>query len=1756
MKAPAFSLQEAYAWRRQIAANEDSSAPAGRSSSAVDSSTRPHYAVALWLSCMVLTSCPMWGVELFTDATLTTPGLTGCYFNRSLETVEAPDDWRSSQTVSGTRIDPALAFTTATWGSRSALGLTGGSDADWNNFSVQWDGWLRVTQAGQRYATVSDDGSRMWIDMDNDGNFEADELLDNGWGLGQGTTIRDRSRALAVGAYRIRIQYYEIGGGNEFHLVSPGWVPRPFLSSAGNPRQMVKVLVLNFEPRIPSRNNQRLWEVFGWSDPRKLMRQFEADVEYATGGAIDIQLVDVRHLEEFPLFEDGFRYSPDQYVQNRLTNTGWHEGVNADFYHLMRSEGVEALVNSGQVDEIWCFGDHNFNLFGEAWMAGPNSFFINGPSFPNIGFNRAIAGFGFNYERGVAEMIHNLSHRTENHGQRAFGNWNLANPVTAFDKFSANHLESSGRTAGVGTCHVPANADGHYDYGDSRSVTSTAFDWANYPATTGATTTVSRNTWGVGPAPDYHRDYLNFYLGTMPRNPGTASTMRQANWFKYIWDFNSYEAGTGLPRNEDAFAAGATVRQAGGTSHDFTVRYYDVTGINANTLGTGDVLVTGPGAFAQTPVLVSAGTEAATTAGTARTATYRITAPGGTWDRGDSGSYRVNMVANQVRDTLNNAVPAGDIGGFLVTMNDPVNYPAPIPVNQMLADGQATVTHTSLDIGPIGLMFDGSVGTLVRTPNIDPAVVTLSFSAEQTFHGFRAYFSHTWGNPAYQWKIETANTQADLDAQTGSWQQTVALTGTPSDVYSNVTLPSPVTAKLARLTATRLTGDDYVHINEWQLLGPPVPDTTPPTASGNSPDVNQPGGTAHYITATFTDSTAVDLATLAGGNLTVTGPNGFVAHPAFHGVDNYFDGSPRTVTYWFIPPGGFWDWADNGSYTLTLQPGSVRDTLGNSAASAQTLGSFTVAITPPARRPPYDLAESNVALWTAGADGGTAAVYADSIRKLAGADSVRFETDGGSDTWLRYPPGGYADWDLTGATNLHFSVYAENSNSPQFQNGSPWIRLTDLNGGWFEYRFYQGGAPANPLNSATNQWRSFTVPLNAAGTVNDGWRRTVSGSPGLDNIASIEFHADTWGAGFRLWYDAVGFDLPENAWDKDLSVSWIERLPRMPFVWNSTNPTRDGWPAEGSTVTWGAVVKNWSSTPREAVSYRWLLNGNTLSTGTVDLAANAWTTVDLPRSWSFNREELRFEIDSDGAIAEFSETNNTLGIWTDAISLGLWVEQSVYDYFHQNQRSLGDGANGWEDWAQRQVGRWNEMFAAAIDPIDAPQGVLDRIRLDKITVVADGALPLAGGLAGNHPDLNDRSVDLMWGFPASQLSSTFYSNHTDRTDSNPFYYEGSLIHELGHARYLIDTYGFNVLDTAANPRVLVKQAGQFIAGTPFLPRSYPWSDHVHIMHTGTGNPFDGLMSGGYTWVDRYGAAAANLIAGRRAVLGNYNASGNIGAFINDLPAANQIQLLDGNGRPLAGANVSIYWATGHSEWYGKQFDDVADLVLTADSAGRVQVGRNPFSSGPLQHTYGISNMVALVKAVAGGRTGFAFIEAGLFNMEYWRGHTAQGRYAVTVPMIGTAREIASVTSWPENGGRRVRIIVGGGQQPQSLQIGGINAFYHEGAWLVFLTGPADTRLLTATWTSGPSIQQTVSIARPATIPQVGLQWAADNPDTFQLSWPTLNGHAYELQRSSNLGEWTPVTNATSFGTGDTATRVESKSGKSSFFRLAVRRLGN
>jgi len=501
------------------------------------------------------------------------------------------------------------------------------------------------------------------------------------------------------------------------------------------------------------------------------------------------------------------------------------------------------------------------------------------------------------------------------------------------------------------------------------------------------------------------------------------------------------------------------------------------------------------------------------------------------------------------------------------------------------------------------------------------------------------------------------------------------------------------------------------------------------------------------------------------------------------------------------------------------------------------------------------------------------------------------------------------------------------------------------------------------------------------------------------------------------------FIVTKDGQTPDLTVCYIKRLPEIDYVTNSTQPKIDGWPAVNQDILWRAYVKNWSGDTLKNVSFEWKLNDVIVKSGTIaKIPPYSLAISNLDYKWNFDRKELKFNIDSKKEIIEVNETNNELLIYTDAISLNLYVEKPVYDYFRKFQYKLNAGTNCWEDWAQiLHVKRWNKMFAEAIHP-DTPNGVIDRIRIDSIVVVPENALPLNGGYASNNPNKLDKTVDLQWGFPTSLIVSTnnFYAKTTKKEDNNPFFFEGSLLHELGHARYLIDSYGFNVHAGTGDTRIKITENGIPIAGTKYLP--YANFDCVHY------NDYDnGLMSGGYTNIDAFVAFCLNRIAKNRALCGNMNGPCNIGVFINDLPAENKIIVKDEKGNVLKNASVKIYQATEEStSWYGKTYDNIPDLQLYTDNSGSVFVGRCPFSKdGIIKHTYGLANSVVILRIESGGKVAYTFLESNKFNMEYWRGNSALGTYNLSVNIGSTVgnKEITTpdIAIFPNPGSDKLTI---------------------------------------------------------------------------------------------------------------------------------------
>lgn len=116
-----------------------------------------------------------------------------------------------------------------------------------------------------------------------------------------------------------------------------------------------------------------------------------------------------------------------------------------------------------------------------------------------------------------------------------------------------------------------------------------------------------------------------------------------------------------------------------------------------------------------------------------------------------------------------------------------------------------------------------------------------------------------------------------------------------------------------------------------------------PWATGPFSGIAVGGGTAYTFAVIYRDDVAVNVGTLGTGDVRVTGPGGFSTLATFVGMDIPTNGTPRAATYRFTPPGGFWNAADNGAYTVAVEANQVADTDGN-LLPAGPVGGFQVNI--------------------------------------------------------------------------------------------------------------------------------------------------------------------------------------------------------------------------------------------------------------------------------------------------------------------------------------------------------------------------------------------------------------------------------------------------------------------------------------------------------------------------------------------------------------------------------------------------------------------------------------------------------------------------------------------------------------------------------------------------------------------------------------------------------------------------------------------
>jgi hypothetical protein len=156
--------------------------------------------------------------------------------------------------------------------------------------------------------------------------------------------------------------------------------------------------------------------------------------------------------------------------------------------------------------------------------------------------------------------------------------------------------------------------------------------------------------------------------------------------------------------------------------------------------------------------------------------------------------------------------------------------------------------------------------------------------------------------------------------------------------YSKIQVQRNMKSKLTKHTKTKVI---LILVFIAIVIMPATTKAIDPTAVATTTNVTTVGGTLYSFTVRYADDGEIDVSTLDNNDVRVTGPGGFNVAAAFVSVNINTNGTPRIATYSIVPPGGSWDFADNGTYNVVMQAFQVTDGLGHPVA-AGNIGSFTV----------------------------------------------------------------------------------------------------------------------------------------------------------------------------------------------------------------------------------------------------------------------------------------------------------------------------------------------------------------------------------------------------------------------------------------------------------------------------------------------------------------------------------------------------------------------------------------------------------------------------------------------------------------------------------------------------------------------------------------------------------------------------------------------------------------------------------------------
>jgi hypothetical protein len=303
------------------------------------------------------------------------------------------------------------------------------------------------------------------------------------------------------------------------------------LDSPDEPAQVTvsKVLVIVYDPVVDSASGKKLSEQLGWRRTEDLATGFMADILQFSHGMARYQVVERIDVDEFPAKVDGYRYTPQTYLDVLRNVSQPHMPQEVDYYAILEQFDILNRVARDEIDEVWVFGFPHAGFY-ESIMAGPDAFWCNAPPLKNTDASgRRFVIMGFSYERGVGEMLESFGHRVESIMSKTFEG--LRGDANLWQRFIRYEKVAPGKAA-VGTIHFAPNSERDYDWNNPSTVKSECHDWLlNFPDFQGEVRDVTASEWGNGDIRAHHQWWLNH----IPHVDGRQNGIHN-NWWQYFID--------------------------------------------------------------------------------------------------------------------------------------------------------------------------------------------------------------------------------------------------------------------------------------------------------------------------------------------------------------------------------------------------------------------------------------------------------------------------------------------------------------------------------------------------------------------------------------------------------------------------------------------------------------------------------------------------------------------------------------------------------------------------------------------------------------------------------------------------------------------------------------------------------------------------------------------------------------------------------------------------------------------------------------------------------------------------------------------------------------------------------------------------------------------------------------------------------------------------------------------------------------------